>query len=558
MNISLEDGKLLEEMAYADEANSALDDVSRGCLDGTRSEIMEAMTNWATQRELPDMRPGYLQGLISECRVLWLFGVAGSGKSSIAISLAKDLKRRGHLGSFYGFQAAKQTTLNPTNLFSTIARHLAERDPACKQALLEILREPSIKRNTTSPSQQFDEFLLASSVRQTSEKETVIIIDAFDECGKVKERAEVLKILTQHAHHIPAGIRVIITSRSEDDIARALESWPTAVCVIQMHQIPSDQTKGDIHKFIRDMLGDTEDLGSVQYVVELAKLALAADESFQWASVACLFIMDEDDGDAATSPRVRLQQVLNANRGLDHLYTSILTQHFGSSDSNSLGFKCLQTILGTLVCAREPLSLREIVILGAELETSLDLHEYHRLARKLGSLLTGVRDVNTPVLPLHTSFTDFLLDKKRSGLFAVDRLSFESILASRCLDTMLKPKGLRFNICNLPTSFKRNREIAQIDGLIKENIPPALSYACKFWVYHVGQLEAIENPLADSLMKLLGVQLLEWLEVMSLVGSSPYECLLPLMSSKVMLSCITSIILRLITPRRCCLRSFPP
>lgn len=84
-------------------------------------------------------RPPYLNAFDPENAVLWLCGVAGVGKSSIAITVAKLLEDMGLLGSMYSFEAANQATLNPANFFSTIAHHLAERSPQWKQRLVESL-----------------------------------------------------------------------------------------------------------------------------------------------------------------------------------------------------------------------------------------------------------------------------------------------------------------------------------------------------------------------------------------------------------------------------------
>ncbi|KAF8287678.1 hypothetical protein DL93DRAFT_2069315, partial [Clavulina sp. PMI_390] len=57
-------------------------------------------------------------------KVLWLQGVAGAGKSSIAASMAKFFEGTGVLMAYYRFETAKQTELNPSNVFTTIALQL--------------------------------------------------------------------------------------------------------------------------------------------------------------------------------------------------------------------------------------------------------------------------------------------------------------------------------------------------------------------------------------------------------------------------------------------------
>ena len=52
--------------------------------------------------------------------------------------------------------------------------------------------------------------------------DTVIVIDAFDEIGNADDRADVLEILTERAHELPNGLRIIVTSRFEQDVQTAL------------------------------------------------------------------------------------------------------------------------------------------------------------------------------------------------------------------------------------------------------------------------------------------------------------------------------------------------
>lgn len=261
------------------------------------------------------------------------------------------------------------------------------------------------------------------------------------------------------------------------------------------------------------------------FVPQLAKLALAAEESFQWASTACLFIRNEDDGDGVLGPEDRLSRVLRSNEGLDNIYQTVLDQHFSASMLNTL--EPPLALLGCIAYAREPLCLRTITSLVTISSDSpnFTLNQFHRIARKLSCLVMGTQDLETPLVALHTSFTDFLLDEKRSTKYFVDPLKFHEHLAARCLDIM--DARLQFNICRIPTSSKPNTQIENIQQLIQKHIPDALLYACKFWAYHLSQLGAWtkSDGLMNSVTALLSDRVLEWLEVMSLTETLPIDSL---------------------------------
>jgi hypothetical protein len=123
--------------------------------------------------------------------------------------------------------------------------------------------------------------------------DTVAVIDAFDEIGSAQDCADALEILTKRAHELPDGLRIVVTSRFEGDIQKALQS-PDAVGVdyILMEDIPNDLTMRDISAYVRDALRDAEDLEPA----DLNKLVNAAGDSFQWLSTACRYIHDDNDG----------------------------------------------------------------------------------------------------------------------------------------------------------------------------------------------------------------------------------------------------------------------
>lgn len=488
--------------------------------------------NWAIGGDPPADPPSYLKGLVPQTRVLWLCGLLGEGKSSIAIAVAKKARAVGHLGSMYSFQSTNQAALNPKNLFSTISRDLADHDVSWKNRLLEIIRQSDgIARGTAGPTAQFGTFLLAPGVAATIVGWRVIVIDAFDEAGNRIERRDILRILTERVGDLPDGLRIIVTSRTEEDVMKALSRSLNGVSTLMMDQIPHNQTEHDIELFMRYSLRDNTYLNSLPNAAEQkARLIRAAGRLFQWASAACRYINNDDDGDGMRDPGDRLSDVLASAKplgDLTDLYARIFDGQFGSSEPDAL--KQLLPVLGPLVYAREPLCLQDMITLGLPSpvtpEEGYSVDYYHWRLRKLSSLLTGTQDTTTPIVPLHASFVDFLREKISLDPFQANSSLFNGVLASRCLDVMRR--DLRFNICHLPTSFKRNRDIDEIQTLVDTHISKALSYACRFWPYHFSQFQEwhMSIPFVESVTDILGSRILEWLEVMSLTESSAVNAL---------------------------------
>jgi hypothetical protein len=137
------------------------------------------------------------------------------------------------------------------------------------------------------------------------------VIDAF---GSALDREDALEILTKRAHELPNGLRIVVTSRFEQDIQEALQS-PEAISVdyVLMEDIPTGLTARDIAVHVRDALKSVKGLNSDQ----LAELAKVPSDSFQWASTACRYTRDANDGRGAELPRERLSLFLVGNRGLE-------------------------------------------------------------------------------------------------------------------------------------------------------------------------------------------------------------------------------------------------
>ena len=325
-------------------ARQAFGDIQERCLDGTRTEIIDTIMRWALHADSPEGKEQIGKMPELSARVLWLCGVAGSGKSRISRSVATRLQEVERLGSLYCCDYRNRATLNPGSLFSTIAQHLAGHDPLRRQHLVAAIKDDKAIRTTKICRQQYQHFIARPSTDLPIVGDTVIVIDAFNEIGSAGDRAVALDILSRHAHELPSGLRIVVTSRFEYDIQEALQA-PKAVGIdfMLMEDIPTDLTARDITHYVHDELGDVQDLEPA----DLNKLAMVAGDSFQWASTACRYIRNNHDGWGMRGPKERLHLFLASNQGLDELYLRILDEHFGKESLEALAK--LKLILG-LTC----------------------------------------------------------------------------------------------------------------------------------------------------------------------------------------------------------------
>ncbi|KAF8309788.1 hypothetical protein DL93DRAFT_2158130 [Clavulina sp. PMI_390] len=515
-----------------------------GCLPGTRTAVLEALQIWAaggstsiTLNPISTPLEDHKQDLTGT-KVLWLQGVAGSGKSSIAASVAKFFEHSGIYMAYYRFETAKQGQLKPSNLFTTIALQLAAKDPSFGKRLQELVMSTSeLERKSQNPAEQLKLFLVPL-LQHISEAchHVVIIIDALDESGGANERSKVLIPLASIAMDLPPSVDILVTTRPEPDIKLALDALPhlANVSQVSMHELPNQSTRLDIHHYVTYML--EHPLLNIK-PEQIRVLAEKAHLSFQWASTACRYIVDREDKNQAVLPFMRLRKVLESSStddnqaGLYTLYTNVMDSQFGQSTQEDL--KILKLLLGVLVVAQKPISLQAMLqLLSFQLSQHGDIENMKQAAAVymglLSSLITGAQGTsqNTPLLPLHSSYLDFLQSSKER--YYVDAEYTHHILTEGCFSVMLHgERGLKFNICQLKSSFVPNSTIPSLSAVIQERIGEPLIYACHYWTSHLVASKPISNNSLKVVKSLLSTsKFFHWLEVMSLTGAAPLQGLL--------------------------------
>ncbi|KDQ50996.1 hypothetical protein JAAARDRAFT_86784, partial [Jaapia argillacea MUCL 33604] len=140
------------------------------CLPETRVALLDAIETWTTQSN-------------STKSLMWLYGVAGCGKSSIAHSLAQKFKDHGYLAATFFCSRFDQPRATPTNIIPTLVWQLACIYEGFKQAVVGYLMQHDIVPPTIQL--QFDNLLKEPLSKMTEphvNKGFVILIDALDEC----------------------------------------------------------------------------------------------------------------------------------------------------------------------------------------------------------------------------------------------------------------------------------------------------------------------------------------------------------------------------------------
>ena len=228
------------------------------CLEGTRGETLDEITAWINNTD--DTTP----------RVFWLHGSAGTGKSSIAHTIADRFDKLGRLGSCFCFDRNKMAEQRHEKIFTTIARDLADQDDQIRRLLAGAIHGHTSLKNTTDILQQWKEMILKPS-QKLSDGMTgpiVIVIDALDESGDPVSRRNLFRILAGKVNDEDSRIadpsphfRILLTSRPLQDIRTALDVLNLEhLQQKSMDGIRSEWTKRDILRYIRRELSDFEEM----------------------------------------------------------------------------------------------------------------------------------------------------------------------------------------------------------------------------------------------------------------------------------------------------------
>jgi NACHT domain len=485
------------------------------CLPGTREDFLDYIVNWVENHESQ--------------RVLLLLGQAGTGKSSIAHEVARRFQNK-CLGSYFAFVRKEGSKDEAYQLFTTLARNLSDRYPPFKLALGKILKNDSSLHSIRHYRTLFESLLLEPLKDLKFGDPILIVIDALDESGDAIGKNGLHAFLAQRLFDLPSNFRVLITSRPENGIEPAFINALSVRTVYMDDPQLAAKTEQDIGLYLQS------ELPRDVFENHGAKLAKAAEGLFQWAAVASGFINNPPSSFGFSKKQVvqRLlghSQDLDEQDPLDQLYEEVLKAYFKPRAARTL----FLSVMGQLFASIEPLSIQSLVALrrhapkdDPEDPDPEDSDCVVEMLRHLGSLLTNVTSSHEtrPIVPLHTSFRDFLANEK-SGVFHVDLVKAHRRLAHSCLGLLLD--NLQFNICKLESSYLANKDVPVIDSRIAAYIPPALSYACVFWADHLEHV-AFERDLFTKLRSLFETRFLFWLEVLSIkngVGLAPraFACL---------------------------------
>ncbi|KAI0046425.1 WD40 repeat-like protein, partial [Auriscalpium vulgare] len=496
----------LPDMPYY--ATGASYQTEKQCLDGTREELLSNIRAWIDN----------VDGYYDDSRVFLLTGLSGTGKSSVAHSIAKHYDELNRLGSSFFFNRNKLAICNSEHIFSNLAVDLAEFDRSFRGALVKCVGNKQSLRGAQDLQRQLENFILLPVKELTFVGPIVIVIDALDESGSVGSRYQFLKSFVAMLSALPRNFRILLTSRPEEDIVQTF--LPSQHVYHQnMSNVLKESTNNDILTFIQSELRDARGIPYPIFQMHHYKILVAKAEGlFQWAYVACSVIKGSTPSGMFEEFTSLTSNTSRSDKGpLDDIYVYVLSTLVGSTNTSQKVKKvnALKALLGQVLATFQPLSADSLKEMHRMAPKSVWMEDFDWALSKLGALLTGVIDHSEPIEVIHTSFQDFLMNQSHSGEFYIEDTSYHhDLLVWGAIHTL--NKVLKFNMCDFPSSYYANSDVYGLDVSVQFYFTLWSQYAIQYWGLHFAK-SSLDAKLESCIMQFLETKLLFWLEALSLL-----------------------------------------
>lgn len=448
--------------------------------------------------------------------------MAGTGKSTIARTIARHYYEMERLGASFFFSRGRGDLNHAGKFFPSIAIQLANRLSAIRDSLCAAIAEHR-DIGTQALRDQWKQLVWRPLSKLTADlfpSPVVLVIDALDECECEDDVRAILQLLAETRGLPEVRLRVFVTSRPETPVRLGFRDIPSGEHRdLVLHHISPSIIEHDLTVFLKHELTIIRrDCGlSSDWPGDDACEALVqkAGGLFIWAATACRFV-----GRRRQLAKKNLCLILQGDtramkpeEKLDEIYLTVLRHSIGEEDDHhEVAELCreFQQIVGSIVIAFEALSTATLAELLDALEEDICLK-----LDGLHSVLEIAEDQGRFIRLLHPSFRDFLLDQERCSdqRFRVEEQEAHAAMGDRCV--VLMSKGLKRDVCNLQLPGVLLDDADK--GDIERCLPPDLQYACRYWVQH---LERSNTSLRDggSVHVFLQQHLLHWLETLSLMG----------------------------------------
>ena len=486
------------------------------CFKDTRVTIIDKIMDWVDSSNSPP--------------IFWLHGLAGTGKSTIARTIAVKAKEHHIITSFF-FSRDAPDRRNHQYVLPTLAHQLAFADRPNR--LFQIIggavqQTPTIGQ--AGVETQFQTLILPAwkefCAKAEGTKNILMILEALDECQDNDTInsgfKDILAVLRKPHYHDASRIRILLTSRPE--YYSLHKSGDQSHMIVHDLREDDESVQGDIELFLRAKLDEIPtnlgiSLEDWPREDDIQTLSKKSGSLFIFAETALRFIRDvEYTIDPQEQMDILLgmvQTTVNPYSPLDNLYLQVL-KHAIRRDPNNNRPR-LRRVLAYIILSRDALPVSSIAKLAV-----YTVGQVKATLLQLQSVIPAQQDSDPVPRVYHASFSDFLIDPKRCSDpdFTIEKPKMHASIFHRCFELMKDMNDVSpRNILGLTTPSIRNRDISDLEAEVQRRITPEAAYACQFSLSHLLESEKDQSTL-EELREFLSKRFLWWCEALSLLNAA--------------------------------------
>ncbi|KAK8182136.1 quinon protein alcohol dehydrogenase-like superfamily [Phyllosticta citribraziliensis] len=482
------------------------------CLNGTREELLKDIRKWLEDPEGE--------------RLFGLEGMAGTGKSTIGCSVAKDAPKDVAVASFF-FQRGSGERGRASSFVTTIVQQLA-RHPRL-QSTLAAAAASDHRIATTNLSYQWTK-LIQEPLAKLETPRILLVIDAVDECeDSFQEKGALSNLLLQEDNFKGLNLKFFVTARPQELVLQGCQRRKI------LHNVPTGDVEKDIRLLLRVRFSEFRERGAEwpeneeEFDIVIEVLAKRSTPLFIAAMTSYKFVTLNK-----FQPRKRFELLRRNSEAskpepeLDVKYLTIIRYAIASGgvDTRDEIMPMYRTIIGSVVTLKDTLVAEDLAKLISE-----ECGVVKRFLAEFSAVLV-VSKPTEPVSIFHESFRDFVLDQNRHQKAAtltkhegdlnfdpkdlwIDERKAHADLLHHCLRTM--GKYLKEDICNLRVPDAAASEVSQEQ--LQIHIPAHVRYACRYWIVHFLSCCKSGDKECGKVLEFLKKHLLHWLEAMSCFNS---------------------------------------
>ena len=415
---------ILERYIVVDAAYNSSEHAST-CAVGTCGGILRDLRQWAHSSD--------------GSRICWLRGRAGTGKSTIARTIAQQYEDAYLLAFSFFFSRGNPDRSDITKFFPTFAYQLAGFLPSVRDPILDVVENSAIFHQTLRA--QFTKLIVGPVMSCVDVLPPMIgVIDGLDEYTGQIPLMELIDVLV---HDLPDRfpIRFLLTSRPKP---RINEMFRTPMIQRETHHLMLEdyRSESDLLNFLSSELWEIQQKrnlpASWPSMADLEKLTRQSDGLYIYAASLIRFI-----DNAYHSPQQRLQEAVISHEGVDPLYEEVLRE--------AQDYHGFEPVIGAIVFLYEPLNVNQL-----EQLLRLDV----RLALGGCSSILTIPDQDNDCVRPYPTLRDFLTDHNRSRVHFLDPVKHHFLLMSSCMTY-------------ITSTFENNSG----DVIL-------LRYVCRYWCHH--------------------------------------------------------------------------